>query len=292
MGVDDDLTVPGDREFRFRIGLRPVEVTDWLDVDARRGDELRAKARLVADRHGEVVAVTAGSEQPSAEVLHAVVADLVGRRLVEVEGTLIRDVGTGIVFQPDGLHPIDAAGRMVQEDLCVMVPGPDGHVLAAASVCFPGRWRLADKIGRPMGQIHAPVPRYGTDVASGTDRVLGRMAPGRIVERFNWSVIDDASLFQPGGHGETGNRGIDPGRIATDVVLRTERQTLRGLGGGAVVFGIRTRVRPLGELVDRPEFCGELADSLKRLPDEVVAYKSLGSMGEAVIAWLEAAAGR
>ena len=41
-----------------------------------------------------------------------------------------------------------------------MAPGPDGYTLEAASLCFPARWRLMDKMGLPMSGIHKPVPDY------------------------------------------------------------------------------------------------------------------------------------
>lgn len=289
VGVDADLVVPGDREFRFRVGLRPVDAANWLEPDERRNAELLAKQELLSQRHDEVVATLPGSESASLEVLELVIDELTRRELVTHSGAVARDLGTGIEVRCDELHPIDAAGRLIQEDLCVMAPGPQGHELVAASLCFPGRWRLADKIGRSMAEIHASVPRYGTDVSDAADRVLARLAPGRIVERFNWSVMDDATLFQPSGHGRSDE---PPATIGSEVVLRTERQTLRGLTDGSVLFGIRTRVRTLDELAGRPEFCGELADSLRRLPDDVVGYKSLSRLRPVVIVWLEAAAGR
>lgn len=289
MGVDADLVVPGDREFRFRVGLRPIDPVDWLQPDDLRSAEILIKQELLRQRHDEVVSTLPGSESASLEVLELVIDELTRRGLVTRSGAVIRDVGTGLEVRCSELHPIDAAGRLIQEDLCVMAPGPQGHQLVAASLCFPGRWRLADKMGRPMSEIHATVPRYATDVGVAADRVLARLGPGRVVERFNWSVMDDATLFQPSGHGRSHE---PPAAIDLDVVLRTERQTLRGLTDGSVLFGIRTRVRTFDELAGRPDFCGELADSLRRLPDDVVDYKSLTCLRPAVIAWLEDAAGR
>ncbi len=289
MDARSDVQLPGDREFRFRIGLRPVEPSRWLDIDERRATELGLKRELMTDRHDEVIAALPNTEGPATELRDAVVDALIARNLVEVVGERVTERSTGAAIDLDTMHPIEAAGRLVQEDWCLMAPSADGHRLVAASLCFPGRWRLADKIGRPMSAIHAPVPRYATDVGPGTDRVLSRLAVGRIVERFNWSVMDDATLFQPTGHGVS---PAPPEDVGEQIVLRTERQTLRGFGGGVVAFGIRTRVRRLVELADSPEMCADLAGSIRRLPPEVAAYKSLGSLRDAVISWLgDAAAG-
>jgi len=287
MDARSDVQLPGDREFRFRIGLRPVEPSRWLDIDELRAPELQLKDELMAQRHGEVIASLPDTEAAAAELRDAVLAELADRRLVEVTGERVTEQTTGRVIDLAAMHPIEAAGRLVQEDWCLMAPSPQGHRLVAASLCFPGRWRLADKIGRPMAAIHAPVPRYDSDVGPGTDRVLAGMSPGRIVERFNWSVMDDSTLFQPTGHGAA---PAPPDAVGEQIVLRTERQTLRGFSDGVVAFGIRTRVRRLAELTDSPQVCGELADSIRRLPPEVAAYKSLGTMRDAVVSWLDVVA--
>jgi len=66
-----------------------------------------------------------------------------------------------------GLVSIDADGRLVQEDLCVL----DGTSmrLFAGSVCFPHGWHLVDKLGLSMRYVHTPVPHYG-DLADRADR--------------------------------------------------------------------------------------------------------------------------
>lgn len=287
MDARSDVQLPGDREFRFRIGLRPVETSGWLDIDDRRAYELGVKHELMADRPDQVISALPHTESSAAELRDAVLDALIARDLVEVAGKRVTERSTGAVIDLATMHPIEAAGRLVQEDWCLMAPSAEGHRLVAASLCFPGRWRLADKIGRPMSAIHAPVPRYDTDVGPGTDRVLARLAAGRIVERFNWSVMDDAALFQPTGHGGS---PAPPEDVGEQIVLRTERQTLRGFGGGVVAFGIRTRVRRLAEFADSPEVCGDLAASIRRLPAEVAAYKSLESLRDAVTSWLDAVA--
>lgn len=57
--------------------------------------------------------------------------------------------------------PLLAASLLVQEDLALMRRGEDGWRLAAASLCFPSPWSLAGKFGRPVDEIHGPVPGFG-----------------------------------------------------------------------------------------------------------------------------------
>jgi hypothetical protein len=89
------------------------------------------------------------------------------------------------------LHPLELAGRLVQEDLCLMARAATRAVyrLVGASVCFPTRWRLADKIGQPLQAIHAPVPDYDAQLASTMERFFARLKPDKLVWRCNWSLM-------------------------------------------------------------------------------------------------------
>ena len=69
------------------------------------------------------------------------------------------------------------------------------------------------------------------------------------------------------------------------VWVRVERQTLRRLPRtGSVVFGIRTRQRPLGEIGEADR--SALRTALRDLPDDMAAYKSITHLRPAVLEWL------
>ncbi|TGQ25043.1 heme-dependent oxidative N-demethylase subunit alpha family protein, partial [Mesorhizobium sp. M4B.F.Ca.ET.214.01.1.1] len=57
--------------------------------------------------------------------------------------------------------PLVAASLLVQEDLILMRRDVSGWRLAAGSLCFPSSWALTEKFGKPLQQIHAPVPGFG-----------------------------------------------------------------------------------------------------------------------------------
>jgi hypothetical protein len=240
------------------MGLRPLDLAHWLEPDAHRDGDLRAKAELLRTRHAEVVATTPAGDAGSQETLELVRADLERRRLSVSETAIVA-----------GLHPIDAAGRLVQEDLCVMVRegARDVWVLAAASVCAPSRWRLADKVGADLRGIHAPVPDYER-IAAPTDRFFDRITLDRPVWRTNWTLLDDPALFQPTAPADTGTATVDAGAV----VLRVERQTLRLLPhSGAVLFTIRTYDDPLGALSDAAT--ADLDATLAHVDPELIAYR-------------------
>jgi hypothetical protein len=162
------------------------------------------------------------------------------------------------------LHPLDAAARLVQEDLCLLA-GP-GHVLVAAAVAFPSHWRIADKLGHPIAQVHAPVHHYDEELRARVDTFLARLPPGRLTVRRNLSFHDHDDLFRP----EPPETFEDFAGGVDDLWLRSERQTLVRLHEtDAVLFTIKTQFAPVTALVQRPSVAAALAARLRPLHAEL-----------------------
>jgi hypothetical protein len=144
-----------------------------------------------------------------------------------------------------------------------------------------------DKLGKPLAAVHDPVPFYAERLARPVDRFMHHLKPGRIAVRLNWSVLDDPALFQPSGKWRTvGGAGITSDNAGDRLFLRVERQTLRRLpSSGAVLFGIRVHVYPLARVIDAP-LAPVLAEAVAALPPEIVHYKSVGPIRDALLCWL------
>lgn len=269
------------------MGTRPMEPTEAFVVDRLRDDELRLKQRLLAERHDDVVATLPGSDIAGRLVLDLVRTAVVDAGLVDVVGSTLRDRATGIEVDVEHWHPVDAAARVVQEDLCLMERDDAGvWRLTAASVCFPSRWRLSEKIGRSLAEIHDPVPHYDR-IQAATDRLFDRLDPRRPVKRSNWTLLDDPSLFQPRPEGRKGDGpafDTDPTTVLRRVHLRVERQTVRWLAPGAALFTIRTSVDAL-ETLDRAERAA-LAATARTVDDATVDYKGWQRLLPTVLAAL------
>lgn len=284
--------------FRLSMGLTPLNLRDWIEPDARMATELYEKERLLHERHREVFVTLPEAAEGAAEVLELLSAYLPVRfpTLYRRVGERLDNCVTGHTWNlaDHTLHPLDLAGRLVQEDLCLMRQDTDteSYRLVGASVCFPTRWHLAQKIGQSVGAIHAPVPDYEEQLASTMDRFLCRLKTDRPVWRLNWSLLDDPTLFQPTGHGRHRlNTHITRHNAGETVWLRMERQTLRRLPGtGDILFTIRVHVRPLHTLAARPERAAALAAAIRALPPAIQQYKSLLPFRGAVLAWLDGVA--
>jgi hypothetical protein len=191
------------------------------------------------------------------------------------------------------MHELELAGRLVQEDLCLVRPDPDGPVLIAAILCFPSRWRLHEKIGRTLADVHGPVPLYGDRLARPVDRFMAQLRPGKLVQRLNWSLLDDPALFQPVRKADArSNAAFTMGNVASRVFLRVERQTLSLLpNSGSVLFGIHVHVYPVDRVAARPDIAARLAEAIRALPEPIRRYKNLAGYESVLLDWLDARAG-
>lgn len=271
------------RPLRLRVAARPLDPAEWIVLDDRTPAELAEKDALLADPAIRAACVaddgSGFAREAAAELLDAVEAHLARHHPDHLAARAAE--------LPAGLTPLDRAGRLVPEDWCLLDP----PVLVGATLCFPNRWVLAEKLGRPLSEIHGPVPGFAERIGRATDLAVARVEPGQPVTRWNWSIHDDARLHQPGHHHvptagrDLAGSGADVGAL---VVLRLERQTLVRLPRtGAVVFGIRTIVRTLDEvLAADPTVAARLAIALETMPDDLRAYKSLERLGPVVISWL------
>ncbi|MCY4389268.1 MAG: DUF3445 domain-containing protein [Desulfurellaceae bacterium] len=282
--------------FRLSMGLMPLDLKDWIEPDTQCTVELKEKERLLTERHDEVFAALPEAAPSSAEALALLVEYLPSRfpELYKRSGNQLDNLATGQRWEihTTPLHPLDLAGRLVQEDLCLMQRQAHTQVyhLVGASLCFPTRWRLADKIGQPLNTIHAPIPGYAEQLATTMDKFFDRLKVEKPVWRLNWSLMDDPTLFQPTRAGRK-RADITPENAGDTLWLRIERQTLRRLPHTLdILFTIRVHVRPLAQLATQPDRAAQLAAALRTLPQPVRRYKNLPLFMEAALTWLDRAA--
>ena len=277
--------------YRMAMGLVTVPAAAWFEIDALYPAEMAERRRLLAEHHAEVFAAEPASAPARAETLAMVLdhlttahPDWFGR-----EGATVHCRLTGDSWDSAAHDPLELAGRLVQEDLCLIEASPEGPRLTAAVLCFPSRWRLAEKIGRALADVHGAVPFYADRLARPVDRFMGHVRPGHIAARLNWSVLGDPTLFQPAGKGRTARDGtITADNAGGRLFLRVERQTLRRLPAtSAVLFGIRVHVYPLAHAVTAPDTAAALAAAVRALPSETARYKSLPVFQAALLDWLD-----
>ena len=279
--------------FRLAMGLMPLAPGGWIEIDAHFAHDLAAKRALLETRHADVFAALPGAAAPAAELLSLLAAHLpqyhpeIFRRTGDLLDNMVSGERWDVARSP--LHPLDLCGRLVQEDFCVLQEDSGTYRLIGATLCWPSCWRLADKIGRPLAEIHAPVPGYAETLERPVDRFFAHLKPGRLTWRLNWTVVDDPAPFQP--EHIAGHVPITSDSAGAHLWLRVERQTLRRLPAtGAVVFTIRTYITRIDAAVGDAAAAAELAALLRDTPAATLAYKQIAPFQAALLAWLDARA--
>lgn len=268
----------------FNIGVRPLDVNDWIEVDANLSAYLKEKAHHYRDDSHQVIVSEETSIAAQSEVL-SMLSEHMCERYPDIyrkkESTIeILNGQFHVPLDDNTLPPLAIAGKLVQEDLVLMSDSPDGWRLVAASLCFPSAWNLLEKFGHPLHKVHQPVPGFGTGTrnASVIDRMFDNLRPEQSVMRWNWSLHEDGELHHPTSHSGSESR-FGNGDIGGHVFLRVERQTLRKLPkSGDIVFTVRIYLDPLEVLETIPDgdkLAGAVDEQLSALSGEQESYKGL-----------------
>jgi hypothetical protein len=267
----------------FSIGLNLLDPDRWIEPDERLAAELAIKERLLRSQRDRVVSIEAETRASQIEIREALTAHLltaypnIYQRCTD--GTSINIVPAGRCVDLDDDHPLVAAARLVQDDLCIMRRDAGGWRLAAAVLTAPSSWSLAEHFSKPLGEIHAAVPGFTGSMAARVDRIFDHLPADKPVWRSNWSLYDDDTLFHPESkHGVRRWSGSD-GCLSEHVYVRVERQTLRRMPlSQDILFTIRVYVDPILALRKHPDghrLADHLAKQLAALTDAQLRYKNL-----------------
>jgi len=239
-----------DERTRRLPGIVPIEISDWLEADSAYAGQMAERDRLIAEAPERVLAMTPAGEAAAAELYQMVLPLLPALGITLGAREALRPDGVSVPLDPT--QPLATLGRLLQEDLCLMQEGPEGHVLVGAVLCFPAGWTLSEKLGRPMMGIHRPVAKYTEDLGRRVQRLMDGVQPGRVLMRGTAHHFG-GPLHNP----RTEAAGRAP---AGDLpFIRVERQGLLRLAvTRLVVFSIHTYV--VAETALSPEQARLLAE--------------------------------
>jgi dimethylamine monooxygenase subunit A len=276
------------------MGLKPLSLEDWIEIDENLEEYLTLKTHLLNHNYSEGFASLAGTQAAQQEVLDLLLDHLLLNfpQLYRRARSQIQNLLTGASWdlQAFEANPLDLAGRLVQEDLCLMQSSAGNYILSAASLCFPFHWMLKDKLGKPLSQIHDPVPGYREDLECPVDHFFDRLKIERPVYRLNWGIADTPDLVLDYARDDVQKQIplLTVENIAKHLWLRMERQTLRRLQRSqSVLFTIRTYVYPLSILEDSPDAAHNLAIRVQHATPKLLGYKSILPIQETLLKYLE-----
>lgn len=278
----------------FTIGLEPLDPANWIEPDHLLPRYLNEKAVLLANRRDDVFRAHADTVEAQQKTLDLLVdflpkhhPDLYRTNAGSIE---ILPADSAILLKTTDKPPLEIAASLVQDDLVIMRPGPNGYELVAAAVCFPSSWMLSEKFGLPLESIHRPVPGYDGKMARRMNLIFDRLPPDQIVWRSNWSIYDSDSLpsFKSGAEFSHLADSVD----FDGAYMRVERQTLRRLPDSKdLLFTIMIYLDPLPNLREHPDrqnLARGLLRQLLALNTDQLGYKSLTKRRQQLADYLEA----
>lgn len=267
-------------------GVQPLNPAEWLVRDAVFAAQMRYRDHLVATQRDQVLAETPAAEPALRELLAMLVQHLLATDkgyVMPCEHALTRPDGVTLALRTPPV--IETLARLVQEDLCILEADGEEYKLTAATLCFPSRWSLSEKMGRRMSGIHTPVPDYVADVARRVNRMFTAIRPEAPLWRGNYNIHALPELYQPGG-----SYRDQPVR-ADFLWLRVERQTFVRLPvSRAIVFGIKTFVSPVSSL--QPDQAARLATLMRARNDDEIAYRGRRELHDTSLMVLDQLAAR
>lgn len=241
------------------MGLSPMQGS-WIDIDP--SNEWRAHKLKLREQLGSKVY----SVRPEARDAAAEFAELV-----------YGEINSGQVSTD--YEALWRASLAVADDLVVMLPDENGtYRLAAASLCSPSDWRLEEKLGKTMAEVHSPIPRLNNEIGGQIDRFFARLPSDRSVQRFNWSITPHPNFLSR-----------DDWVVAdhsNELWYRAERQSLRRLPeSGAIAFTIRVHLCSLTSLAAIEGALTSLWRAIEQAPEDLKRYKGLDVLAPVIARW-------
>ncbi|KAJ5167128.1 uncharacterized protein N7482_005909 [Penicillium canariense] len=296
------------RPFRYgpkyfvTMGLRSMKWDEWIELDNHYLKYHADKKKRLKER-GEKCCRTAPEAMDGAiELLEELCTYLPERypSMFQKTPTGITNTVTNetfnIVQRPLPEDPMATAARLVQDDLALMFERPDGeYYLLAGAILLAGFWRLSDKFGMPLSEIHTSgdVPQFREKLERGMVNFFRRLKPEEPVLRNNYFIQVDDSLAWSPSIGSEDSETVSWNTAAKNKAIehhyfRSERQSLRRLPrSGAVVFTIRTYFEPITEIVKESYVPGRLASAIRSWGDDVSRYKGKEKYEEVLLEYLD-----
>lgn len=288
-------------KYNITMGLRNVKHLDWIELDNHYPEYHKTKARRIDERGHKCCKTAPEAYGAAVELLEDLVEYLPARypSLYRRSSTGLDNLWSGESIQtvaPLTEDPIQTCARLVQDDLAIMIEKEDGqYYLLSGAILLPGFWRLEDKFGMPLSEIHTSVdvPGFKEKLEKGMMNFFRRLRPEEMVARNNYFLQVDDDLAWSRSIGSEDSADISWNTAEKDRAIehhyfRSERQTLRRLPkSGGVVFTIRTYFLPVTEIVEEKGTPGRLASAVRSWGEDVSRYKGKEKYGGVLLQYLD-----
>ncbi|PLW70169.1 heme-dependent oxidative N-demethylase family protein [Pseudohalioglobus lutimaris] len=260
------------------MGLSPMEPGAWIETDS---EIHRYYQHKLQQRRLNAEAVYRASPA-SLPAQHELAQLLQNHLLKEQSGNYqlangqLHCLPGNFTADLDAAEPLWNASLWVADDLVIMESVDDQYTLTAASLCSPSHWNLAEKFGRPLREIHDPIPDFHPALSDKIDRFFAHLRPSHPVVRFNWALQAGDALNQLPHQQPRVER-------ETPLFYRCERQSLLRLPAtGAIAFTIRVYLHRLELLADIEGALPTLFTAIESTPTALYQYKGFDELAPAL----------
>lgn len=258
--MPDWLRLFPNEDFRFRVGLRAGDVDSFFAPSPDHNAILALRRAVLERRPSRYVAAL---DNALAAVSEA--------------AALMDPTQLGASFSSCASDPAALCteiGGICEVDWVLLSPdAQEGHPVMAGVVCFPSSWSLPEKLGRPIREVHAPVPTVNVVLGRAIDSFLERLVSGEAWQRENWGLSGDDRLDH---HPDVPTPPLSESATLETTWLRLESQFfLRMPHTRAILFGIRVEVHRLDALAAVPGLAPRMARALATMPEDIAVYKGL-----------------
>ncbi|KAL8730495.1 MAG: hypothetical protein Q9181_004646 [Wetmoreana brouardii] len=282
--------------YHITMGLRTMQWDEWIELDNRYLEYHDTKERRIEQRGDKCCTTAPEAYDGAVELLEELCSYLPQRypSLFRVTQTGIHNLLTNEIFdittRPLPEDPMRTAGRLIQDDIAIMFEKSDGqYYLLAGAILLAGFWRLEEKFGMPLSEIHTSgnVPAFKQKLEKGMMNFFKRVQPGGPVLRNNYFIqVDDDLAWShsigtedPIMEGDKltqaqGWSSAEKNKAIEHHHFRSERQSLRRLPrSGGVVFTIRTYFEPITKVAEERGVPGRLASAVRSWGEDAARYK-------------------
>ncbi|TFK42756.1 hypothetical protein BDQ12DRAFT_676759 [Crucibulum laeve] len=273
------------RPFRWgyhqTMSLSPMEPDWWIELESTYRERIEQRQRLYKEHGKTVIDSLPGSEAACQELLEMVVRFLCVRYPNQFEldskTRIFQNHILGTISDLTCVEPLEFLLNHVPEDFLIteqdMKTGL--YYLRAGVSCSAVGWSMSTKIGKPLAEIHGPVPYYKEKLKASMDRYFTKMTCDKPIQRGSWGLEIGQPLFLQTDDPDFAARSKQaPDLEVEDIYLRVDWQTLRRLPQSrAIVFNFKALFTPLVQLQNEPYIPRLLAKVLRDGPKPILEYK-------------------
>ncbi|KAH7926291.1 hypothetical protein BV22DRAFT_1128273 [Leucogyrophana mollusca] len=242
------------------VALKKLEPDWWIELESTYRERIAQRTQLYA-KHGKVIIdYLPGSEAACKELMEVVIQFLCVRYPNQFEyddwtGSFTNHI-LGSRFDTLKVHPLLFLLENVPEDFLITQEDEATglYVMRAGVSCSAVGWNMSEKIGRPLHQIHGPVPDYKEKMAFSMDRYFSKLPCDKPIQRGSWGFEIGEPLFLQTDEPEWGHRQQQRHDLSlSDIYLRVDWQTLRRLPQSrSIVFNFKALFTPITQFRHEP----------------------------------------